>query len=164
MFTSKWAIAGLVIIVVFFMLLVLGRKSVHVDVIISASRDQVWSVLTDFTKTEEWNTVLVPVEGELQEGNSIKYEFYQEEGGKATVMDAKVVQMVPEHLLNQQGGIPLILTFDHQYILKPIDAGTNVIIHEEYRGIMVPFWDPAPVEQAYARLLINLNNRVMINR
>lgn len=161
--SSKWAIAGLIILCVFVLLLIIGRKNAHAEIIIEASPKQVWSVLTDFSNVKKWNKVLVPLEGDLQENNTIKYEFYQEEGGKGAIMDAIVKQLVSERLLNQQGGMWLILTFDHKYILTSAEAETRVTIHEEYRGIMVPFWNPAPVEKSYERLLAQLKNRVENN-
>jgi hypothetical protein len=75
-------------------------------------------------------------------------------------MDAVVKAMEPNRLLNQYGGMGFILTFDHKYTLEPVDSGTNVTIEEYYRGIMVPFWNPSPVEAAYHRLLFSLKNRV----
>ena len=48
-------------------------------------------------------------------------------------------------LLNQYGGTKTILTFDHKYILVKEGIKTKLIIHEEYPGIMVPFWNPDPV-------------------
>lgn len=139
MFSSKWVIAGLTLLSIVLLLLMIGRKSAHTEVIIKATPEKVWAVLTDFTQVKEWNSVLVPIQGELKEGNTIKYEFCQDEGGKAAVMDATVRKIIPGELINQTGGMPLVLTFNHKYILEPVGEGTKVTIHEEYRGVMVSF-------------------------
>lgn len=159
---SKWAVAVLVVLSVLLALFLVGKKSVRADVEISASPQEVWAVLTDVARAGEWNTVLVPQGGELREGNSIQYEFFQEEGGKPSVMNAKVKQLEPHALINQAGGIPGVLTFDHRYVISSDEEGyTTVTIREEYRGIMVPFWNPEPVERAYGRLLGLLKERVL---
>ena len=46
-----------------------------------------------------------------------------------------------------------IVTYDHHYELEALEQGkTKLIIREDYHGVYVPFWDPAPVEAAYHRL------------
>jgi hypothetical protein len=44
------------------------------------------------------------------------------------------------------------MSFDHQYILQSSGNGTKLTIHEDYSGIGVTFWNPAPVGEAYVRL------------
>lgn len=158
--TSKWMIFFYVPVLIMIILFMAGRKSVHTEVFIPASPKMVWSVLMDVPKLKEWNTVLIPIEGELIVGNSVKYEFHQDKNNIITI-PAKVKQIVEGKLLNQTGGMPGILTFDHKYILESDMSGTKVVIHEDYRGAMVPFWNPDPVEQAYTRLAEALKNRVI---
>lgn len=158
--TSKWILTILLLVLLVLAILYLvGRKSVHSEITIQASSQEIWLVLTDIQKIKEWNPVLVPVEGELKEGVTLKYEFYQE-GDEPIVMSAKVKEMIDGKLLNQAGGMFGILTFDHKYILEPSHGETKVIIHEDYRGIAVPFWNPAPVEKAYIKLNEALRDRV----
>ena len=54
-------------------------------------------------------------------------------------------------VLNQTGGIPGVLTFDHTWTLEAVEGGTRVVQYEEYRGIGVLFWNPGWVEAAYRR-------------
>ena len=60
-----------------------------------------------------------------------------------------------------KGGMTGILTFNHKYILEKTGTVTKVIVHEEYKGIMVPFWNPSSVEKAYEKLLLELKQRVI---
>ena len=145
----------------FVLLLILGRKSVRTEIDIEAPPSLVWQVLTNTSEAKSWNAVLIPVKGELVEGGRLIYSFRQEEGGETVQMDASVKSMRKNELINQTGGLPLVLSFNHSFVLKEIPQGTKVIIHEKYRGIMVPFWNPAPVEKAYARLLNSLKHRVL---
>lgn len=160
MLKSKWILFVGIPLLAIAILYLIGKKSVRAEVSIVANPQNVWSTLTNVAQVKDWNKVLIPIEGDLAEGSTVKYEFYQEENGKAAILGAKVKQLTVAELINQTGGVPGVLTFDHKYILERIDAGTKVTIHEEYRGIMVPFWNPDPVEKAYERLLVQLKNQL----
>lgn len=155
-FTNKWTLIIGAIVVILLLLYLLGRKSVHTELTISASPQEVWKALMD---PGSWNPVLIPIEGDLVEGSNIKYKFVQDENTTSEI-PAKVKKIVERALLNQTGGMAGILTFDHRYILEADEDGTKVTIHEDYRGIMVPFWNPAPVEKAYEKLIKALKNKV----
>jgi hypothetical protein len=156
---SKWFIILLITIIVIVVLYLFGKKSVHSEIIISAKVNAIWTVLTDTEKYPEWNPVFKVLEGELIEGGTVKYEFTQDENTTSEI-PSKVIEIKENELLNQAGGIPVVLTYNHKYILKPIDEGTKVTIQEDYRGIFVLFWNPDPVQKAYERLNEALKTRV----
>lgn len=156
---SKWTIIILILAVVLLVLYFLGRKSVHTELTIPATPEETWSILMDVPGYKEWNPVLIPVEGELVEGNKLKYRMIQPDGIES-VVDTKVVKIVKQTLLNQYGGIPGVLTFDHRYILDSVEGGTRVTIHEDYRGIGVLFRDSSWVEPAYQKVNEALRDRV----
>lgn len=149
--TSKWFLIIAILVVVFFVLYFLGKKSVHHEISINATPQKVWEVLTDMNAYEEWNPTMKLVNGEVKVGNKVTYQFTQDENNISEI-PATVKQIVPNKLLNQAGGIPFVLTYNHKYILEPENGGTKVTIHEDYDGIGVNFWNPKPVEEAYKRL------------
>ena len=140
-------------------LVFLSCKAVHTEITIPAEPEIIWSVLTDASGYKAWNPVLVPIEGDLREGEKLKYQMTQPDGKQSEVM-ARVKKMVELKELNQSGGIPGILTFDHKWLLDPVDEGTRVAQHEEYRGIWVWFWDAGWVEPAYRKANEALRDRV----
>ena len=89
---------------------------------------------------------------------SFRIWFTQDEKSTSEI-GATVVQVIPNKLLNQKGGIPLVLTFNHRYVLESTGNSTKVIIHEDYKGIGVNFWNPQSVEEAYKRLNFALKER-----
>ncbi len=137
----------------------LGAKSVHTEIDIPTSPDKVWQVLVDVESYPEWNPVFTVLEGKLGEGEKITYQV-QESEEKSAKIAAKVKSYIPQMLLNQTGGYWGILTFDHTYQLEPTENGTRVIIHEDYTGVWVNFWDPSSVEEQYKKLAVSLKNRV----
>lgn len=103
--------------------------------------------------------MLIPLEGEFEQGEKLTYQMNQPDG-KQTKVTAKVIKRVNEKVLNQYGGIPGILTFNHKWLLEPVDGKTRVIQHEEYRGVWVWFWDYSWVEPAYQKANEALRDRV----
>ena len=140
-------------------LAMLGHKSVHAELVIPASPERVWAVLTDAAGYGEWNPVFIDVQGEYREGAKLTYQM-RDQSGKTTKVESEVVRFLPDRELNQRGGVWGLLTFDHKWLLEPVDGGTRVIQHEEYRGLGVWFWDPSWFESAYERALVALKERV----
>jgi hypothetical protein len=157
--TSKWVIAVVLILVVLILLALLGRKSVHAELTIQATPDEIWSVLTDTSSYPTWNPIFVEVRGEYREGATVDVGMKLPDG-RVDDVKARVKKLVPGSELNQFGGVPGILTFDHTWKLEAVDGGTRITQFEEYRGIGVFFWDPAWVEEAYRQANINLRNTV----
>ena len=137
-----------------------GCKSVDARLTIPASAEEIWSVLMDGEHYGEWNPVLVGVEGEFREGATLTYQMMTE-SGEAAEVEARVVKLDPERELNQAGGYWGILTFDHHWILEPVEGGTRVTQHEDYEGIGVLFFDPSWFEAAYGRGNRALRDRVL---
>ena len=147
------------ILVALTILIFTGNKSVHHEISINAAPEKVWNVLFGMDEYPNWNPVMELIEGSVQEGNKVKYKFIQDESTTSEI-GATVAQVVPNKLLNQKGGIPLVLTFNHKYMLESTGNSTKVIIHEDYSGIGVNFWNPQAVEEAYQRLNEALKGRV----
>ncbi|MEL6592809.1 MAG: SRPBCC domain-containing protein [Bacteroidota bacterium] len=152
-----YLIIGLLVILI--ILVFTGRKSVHHEINIDAKPASVWTVLSSLDQYQDWNPVMLPLEGKLEEGSQIVYQFTQD-AENIIKISAQVQSISPQERLNQKGGLPLVISFDHEYLLSPQNGGTKVTIHEEYRGIYVNFWNPDPVEKAYQRLNEALKQRV----
>ncbi len=85
-------------------LTLMGGGTVHTEIVIPALPSAVWSVLTDEAGYKEWNPVLIPIEGSIQQGEKLKCRMIQP-GGKESEVKAKVIEVTPERTLNQFGGI-----------------------------------------------------------
>lgn len=138
----------------------LGHKVVHTEIVIPAPPSAVWSVLADAPRYKEWNPVFIDVEGELREGAKMTYRVRERPGKESTIVPT-VVKLAIDEELNQFGGLRGILTFDHHWLLEPLEGGTRVTQHEEYRGIGVWFWNASWVEPAYSRANEALKDRVL---
>lgn len=157
--TSKWTIAIGLILIAITLLALFARKSVRAELIIQADPGEVWAVLTDPASYPDWNPILVTVEGEFTEGATLSVGMKSPDGS-VTEVKPTVKKLVPNSEINQYGGIPGVLTFDHTWKLAAAAEGTRVTQFEEYRGIGVLFWDPAWVEEAYRQANLNLRDKV----
>ena len=97
----KWMIYLLLPFLLLLVLYFIGRKSVHTELVIPASPEEVWLVLKDAPAYKEWNPVLIPVEGELKEGAKVRYEFRQYESNTSEI-PSTVKKMIPGKLLNRK--------------------------------------------------------------
>ena len=151
-----YILIGIVLLLI--ILYLTGRKSVHNEVIIHSKPEIVWNVIIDMKEYPNWNPVIRLLEGEVIEGNKVKYGLTQDEK-KEIEIRATVVQLTEGKLLNQKGGNPLIFSFNYTYRLEKINESVKVTIHEEYSGIAVNFWNTKPIENAYERLNNALKER-----
>ena len=137
----------------------LGKKTFHVETTIPAPPSAVWSVLTDGAAYQDWNPVFIGVQGEYREGAKVT-NFVRQPNGETLEIVATVSRMVPERELRQKGGVPGILTFDHQWLLEPVEGGTRVVQHEVDRGLGLWFWNSDWIEPAYSDVLDALSKRL----
>ena len=145
---SRWVIGALALLAALGVLALTGSKSVHAERVMPYPAQAIWAVLMDADGYGDWNPVLVRAEGRFEEGRTMRYRMRTADGGTAPVSPI-VKRLADQRELNQFGGPPGVLTFDHTWRLEPVPGGTRVIQHEEYRGIGVWFWDPAWYEEAY---------------
>ncbi len=158
--TSKRIMAVGVSIVLVLLFFFLGRKSVHTELVIEASPRQIWEVLMNKEEYEKWNRVLIPIKGEIEQGNKLTYKLVQPDGNSIDI-GMKATKLIPLKLLNQRGGFPGVFTYDHRYILEPVGNNTKVTIHEDFKGIAVLFWDMGWVQQAYTDLNTSLRQHII---
>lgn len=151
------ALASLLVLVMAFSLL--GHKSVHAERVVAATPEEIWAVITDAQTYPEWNPVFVQVEGEYGPDAKLAYQM-KDASGATTQVTSTVIKFDPQRELEQFGGIRGVLTFDHHWILEPVEGGTKVTQHEDYRGIGVWFWDPSWFEGAYGRAIDGLAERL----
>ncbi len=158
---SKWVIGGLVILTLLVVAGPLIKKSVRAEIVINASPEEVWSVITNPATYGEWNPIFVQYEGAFAEGNTLTLQMKM--GENPTPVQVSVKDFVPNEWMHQGGGYPVILTYDHNWYLEPAPEGTKVTQYEYYTGLYVLFWDPTPARLLYEAGNKNLKARLETN-
>ncbi len=157
--SSRWIVVVGAVLLLVAALALFSRKSVRAEVVIQAEPSEIWAMIVDPASYPDWNPIFVSVNGTYDEGATLDVDMKSPDGSISAVQ-ARVKTIVLNSELNQVGGMPGLLTFDHTWTLKEVDGGTRVTQFEEYRGIGVLFWDPAWVEEAYRQANQNLKERV----
>jgi len=153
----KWVIVPLLCVLA--VLAITGRETFRVEVFIPAPPEQVWSVLMDTEAYSEWNPVFTKVEGNYQLGGKVLNTVVDPKGSVLNIT-ATVKGLENNRLLRQFGGYWGFLTFDHQWILAPVDGGTKVIQHEVDQGFYMWFWDSSWIIPSYSSVNEALKERV----
>ena len=137
----------------------LTQKTFRVETVVPAPPEAVWAVLMDTNGYPEWNPIFVAVDGSYAEGAKVT-QTVRFPDGRDVVMTATIKALVAEREIRQSGGMPGVLTFDHQWLLEPVEGGTRVVQHEVDRGIGLWFWNSDWIEPAYSDVLDALAQRV----
>ena len=126
----------------------LTRVTFHVEVDIPAPPEAVWSVLTDTERYGDWNRPRSPSGDATWKARRLLRPS-RHRRRSAQDRDDRAHRRRAPRLLRNGGGTPGVLTFDHSWILEPIEGGTRVTQHEVDGGIGMWFWDYSWIEPSY---------------
>jgi len=151
---------GLLVVVAIAAASFLTSKTFRAEIVVPAAPEDVWAVLMDTGSYPEWNPVFVVVDGQYAEGAKLVNKV-RDPAGKILEMTAKVRTLTPNRELRQAGGVPGVITFDHRWLLEPVEGGTRVTQHEVDRGAFLWFWNADWIEPAYGKVNEALRDRVL---
>ena len=155
----KWLL--LVVVAGAALLAVFTKKTFVVERVIPASKEDIWAVIADTAAYPEWNPVFTEVNGVYKEGAKLINKVRDPEN-RIIEMTATVKRVDEPNELNQVGGIPGIITFNHRWLLETVDGGTKVTQHEVDRGIGLWFWNSDWIEPSYNNVLVELEKRLSV--
>lgn len=116
---------------------------------IAASPEQVWDVLIDLDRWNEWNPHVVEAAGTAAIGNALKLTMVDPKGRKTSFKPTVVA--VDQHRelrwIGKLAGIPGLFTGEHSFELVAVDGGTLLTHSETFSGLLV-----APLKKMLAHL------------
>ena len=105
-------------------------KELKTEVIINASKESIWKVLTDFPKYSEWNSFMVSIEGPLKVGGKLRNVMVLEE--KEQVFNPRITKIIEYKQLEWIGSLPIgLFNGRHYFIIEEISNGQCKLIHGE---------------------------------
>ena len=117
-------------------------KEVRTEIDISASREKVWSILTDFASHAGWNPFIKTWRGGTNEGDRLCIVL-QPPGAKKAMSFCPTLLVFEENTeLRWKGKLLFRGLFDGEHIFELESMGENstkFIHREEFGGILVPF-------------------------
>lgn len=116
------------------------RKELHTEVVIQATAEVVWRVLTDFARYAEWNPFISGIEGTLAPGERLAVHFAGEGSKKVTLRPIVLyIETLREVCWMGRLVFPLIFDGEHHFIMETLDADrVRFIQREVFTGLLVP--------------------------
>ncbi|KYP15985.1 SRPBCC domain-containing protein [Flavihumibacter sp. CACIAM 22H1] len=116
------------------------NKQIKTEIIINASREKVWQVLTDFTSYPTWNPFLINVEGEFKEGGRLKNTL--QNGHKTMIFKPTILQIKQGESFSWLGSLFFKGLFDGLHSFEIENAGKDHVklVHSEsFSGLFSSF-------------------------
>jgi len=112
-------------------------KELTTEIIINASAEQVWHVLTDFAAYHEWNPFIVSSAGKAVEGTRLTNQMKQ--GDKAMTFKPKLVKVEENRRLEWLGHLWVPGLFDGHHIFIIEELGPQQVKltqKEKFSGLL----------------------------
>jgi hypothetical protein len=113
------------------------NKSITTEIIINASKEKVWQILTDFPNYSTWNPFIVNIKGDLTTSNRLAITLVS--GTKRYVFKPKVLSIVPNQYFDWVGKLFIRGLFDghHYFEIDELSASQVKLIQgEHFSGIL----------------------------
>lgn len=143
-------------------LLVGGCRSMQHEVRIRAQPAEVWAVVADIEKYEEWNPFFIKAVGELRVDEKLEVTMQPVGKGKQTFKPRVLVVDEGKQLVwRGRLGIPGLFDGRHTFTIQRIDEETVLFKqHEKFSGLLVPFAGLGPYEKGWELMDQALQKRV----
>lgn len=117
-------------------------KEIKTEIIINATTEKVWAILTDFENYPNWNPFIKYIKGEVKVGNKITARIEPPEA-KGMTFKPKILAFEKNKELRWIGHLLFPGLFDGEHKFELVDNGngtTTFIQSEKFRGILVPLF------------------------
>jgi hypothetical protein len=113
------------------------NKSITTEIIINASKEQVWHLLTDFSKYPYWNPFIISIKGKLETGKKLTNTLMN--GKKPMVFKPVVLSVVRYQYFDWLGSLFIRGIFDghHYFEIDELSASQVKLTQgEHFSGIL----------------------------
>ena len=115
---------------------------IRTEILIKATPDKVWAILTEFDKYPDWNPFIKSVKGIVKTGSQIEIRI-EPPGAKGMVFKPKVLAFETNKEFRWLGHLLFPGLFDGEHSFNIVDnkSGTSTFIQSEnFKGILVPLF------------------------
>jgi hypothetical protein len=116
-------------------------KSLQTQIDVEASKEKVWSILTDFPAYPQWNPFIKSISGEPRAGAKLDVHI-QPPDQKGITLHPKVLSAVPGQELKWLGHlfVPGIFDGEHHFLIHEMTTDRVSFVQEEvFKGVLIPF-------------------------
>lgn len=116
------------------------NKQIKTEIVINASKQTVWAVLTDFATYPEWNPFIVNIEGDLRLGSKLKNSLLN--GNQTMTFKPTITELTPGKSFSWLGSLFVKGIFDglHSFQIEELADNQVKLIHgEQFSGLLSSF-------------------------
>ncbi|RYZ50412.1 MAG: SRPBCC domain-containing protein [Chitinophagaceae bacterium] len=113
------------------------NKQIKTEIVINASKEKVWAILTNFSHYPQWNPFIVSIEGELVKGKKLKNTLRN--GSKNMVFKPTLLSVVPYRYFDWLGSLFVKGLFDghHYFEIEELTHNQVKLTHgETFSGLL----------------------------
>ncbi len=114
-------------------------KELRTEVVIQATPEKVWQILTDLEKYPEWNPFIRHAIGKAEVGKTVDIDFQPD--SKGMKLHCTVVTVEPNRELCWKYHVisPSLFNGEHSFTIEPVDDNqVRFIDREIFNGLLVP--------------------------
>jgi hypothetical protein len=140
-------------------------KEMSSQIIIRATSEKIWMVLTDFPNYPDWNPFIRSIEGNTSSGNVIKARI-EPPGAKGMTFKPRVISFDQNKKFSWLGHLLFPGLFDGEHIFEIIENGDGTctfIQREKFKGLLVPLFSKmldVNTKQGFEQMNQKLKERV----
>lgn len=128
------------------------HMSCSVSTTINAAPARVWALLTDAANYTKWNSTLTSLEGDINQGGTVRMTVPQVPGRTFKI---KVTEFTPTSSMTWADGFAPIFRGTRKFELRPSSEGTIFTMREDFSGLFLPMIgkmlpDFKPIFERYA--------------
>ena len=119
------------------------NKEINTEIIIQASPEKVWKILTDFDRYPEWNPFIKFIKGNVAVGNFISVRL-DPPGARGMTIKPRVEILDKNKEFRWKGHLlfPGLFDGEHKFELTDKGNGTTSFRHsEKFGGILIPIFN-----------------------
>ena len=116
------------------------KHTIETDIVIFATENRVWDILTDFHEYPNWNPFIKAISGELKEGAQLEVQVQPTGAKKPTTFKPKLETIKEGQHLSWLGSLPIpgLFTGRHIFEIQAHPSGVRFVQKEEFSGLLIP--------------------------
>jgi len=117
-------------------------KELHSQIVINASPERVWGILTDFASYPQWNPFIRRISGELKVGERLEVRL-EPPDSRGITLRPTLLSAEPNRLMRWLGHLLVRGLFDgeHSLLIQPLGENRVRFIQSEmFKGLLVPLF------------------------
>ncbi|MEZ0006912.1 hypothetical protein ABH942_002290 [Flavobacterium sp. 28YEA47A] len=129
-------------------------KEIKTEIVIQATPEKIWSILTNFEDYPNWNPFVSSIEGTVDIGNKIKVRIHPP-GGKEMTFRPVIITKIDEKELSWRGKLLVSGLFDGEHKFELIDnknGSVTFIQSEKFKGLFVWMFNLKKTEDGFNQM------------